>query len=141
MSEMQAPKSVEAGGWFLIGSSPVKIERLVRRFDVEIAVHSDGQEEVLCARLLRDSPYLGNGEHPAPSDKMIETLAEHHYRIVDASRSPSLGEWTDAANVLVRQETRADVRQILAGASGLIGPINRASVMSVYRILRARGEW
>jgi hypothetical protein len=99
------------------------------------AEYGNGHGSVVCQWLIENGEYLGSGEHPEPSEWMIETLAEHLYNVVVAGISDE-----PLANN-ERGEVRRDVQKILDGSPTIAGVTERAAVLSLYRILRSLGKW
>lgn len=129
---IEKPATVEVGGWWITataGDAPFRVERLVGDGDTLIAIHSDGHGDTSVWYLLSRATYLGNGENPAPSDKMVETLAT----ALEEIEHGALVDWR-------REHYANSVRRTLTGDPWAT-PLYQRVVTTIYRILRARGEW
>ena len=132
---MNKPESVEAGQWWMVNPmiGPVRIELISGRSMT--AIHSGGHGETSLALLCADGTYLGNGEHPEPSEWMIETLVKHANEVIPPKASAAAPDY-DAATI--RHMLNGGTTMSMSPREG--AAMNR-SVLSVYRILRDLGKW
>ena len=82
--------------------------------------------------------YLGSGEHPEPSEWMIETLAAHAYE----TRAGGYRGWEHASDTTVTSLGDA-AKSLLQDPANAVGLRNeqRGAVLHMYRILRDLGKW
>jgi hypothetical protein len=135
---MKKPDRVEVGQWW--GSSNdadcFRVEGIANKLGEDWALHGDGKFATPCSQLLKLSTYehLGSGDHPEPSEWMIETLAEHAWN----SRGDDI-EWEELG-LEFKNRIRLSVRALVSGDSG--DPFEwNATVLSLYSILRSLGKW
>lgn len=129
------PERVEVGQWWYSDVWAGGPRRILARFDEtwwETATPPDS-EPVCAAALLHSNRivYLGNNDHPAPSEWMIETLLAHAKEV-----APKAADDHDSATI----------RHILNGGSTMSmdtreGASMNRSVLSLYKILRSLGKW
>lgn len=140
---MDKPERVEVGQWWVVPDEipTVRIEATDAHGGHLYAVHSDGHGETACWYLIRDGVYLGSGDHPEPSEWMVETCARHCFNM---SRHippyPSITDW-DAPSMPREQWLDAARRLIRDGDAGEMCAIEREAVTDLYRILRDPGKW
>lgn len=115
---MKKPDRVEVGQWWLFGTRD--LFRLAHTLDIGLLTDENAK-------------YLGSGEHPEPSEWMIETLAEHVNAIVDRAAEPTGHARTLARHIVGGGHTRwNDIRE---------GVLLERAVLSLYSILRKLGKW
>lgn len=123
---MKKPKRVEAGQWYVKRDSGVPF-RVTRETP-------DWNQR---AWLTDAFDYLGSGDHPEPSEWMIETLAEHLMACGGSSKE---------AEPLLFDDVRLHVMAVLNGIESPFAnmesePEATRNVLSLYRILRSLGKW
>jgi hypothetical protein len=129
---MKKPERVEVGQWWVTrfgGQAPDRVT------PDAIAALCAFQSEMLHWIDARD--YLGSGDHPEPSEWMIETLAEHLMTCGGSSKS---------AEPMLFDDVRLHVMAVLNGiTSPFVGMESERdatrNVLSLYRILRSLGKW
>ena len=130
---MKKPDRVEVGQWWTEDDdgSPVLITAIEEPSTCnnagEWARYADGA--VPCGSLLYSGTYLGSGEHPEPSEWMIETLAAHYWVVRHG----------DCPSGMKEQTLRAMRMAVMSGNEPMTTP--DAAVMSLYNILRSLGKW
>lgn len=140
---MKKPERVEVGQWWLIHGMPHRIDAVDQDSDKFTTMHgpvthgSDGvcvNAHAMWTSVVMDVyEYLGSGEHPEPSEWMIETLAEHVNAIVDRAAEPTGHARTLARHIVGGGHTRwNDIRE---------GVLLERAVLSLYSILRKLGKW
>lgn len=134
---MKKPERVEAGQWWGMPKAKAlfRVDRVRHYLDEEWAVHVADESVSSCARMLSMDgyEYLGSGDHPEPSEWMIETLAEHFWTTKWVNRA-----WS-SADIEERCGTMARVAMLLDQDD----PVSHAdrAVLSLYSILRSLGKW
>lgn len=138
---MKKPERVEVGQWW--GSSNdaacFRVEGIANKLGEDWALHGDDKFATPCSQLLTLSTceYLGSGEHPEPSEWMIEVLAEHAYDIGRARLPPTWAEYPEDK----RPNWRYCARRTLTGESDILNEQLTDAMLSLYRILRSLGKW
>jgi len=119
---VKKPDRVEVGQWWveLDGGAPFRVAHNTPEWNQQ-------------AWLSGPFAYLGSGDHPEPSEWMIETLAEHAYH-VDGGRSGPI----DGA---LAESYRDVVRRIPLDGPDRVRPVRELAVRSLYSILRSLGKW
>lgn len=140
---MKKPDRVEAGQWWRLLYSamkdPVRIESTDIYGTMPVGVFDGGWSSA--SLIMRDGEYLGSGEHPEPSEWMIETLAEHAYASTVQCGDPDLNpSWTALHDVQREYYRNGAVCSLTEAASFMTGGFKR-SVLSLYSILRSLGKW
>lgn len=132
MIDLPKPETVEIGQWWLLRylaiNGPVRITGRCREPGGRTALYDGGWSRD--HSILSLGVYLGNGEHPAPSDEMIETLIDAMFEIEDG------GIERDG---LYRANMRRVVLDVLENRCRDLTYSRCIGV--IYRLLRARGEW
>jgi len=139
------PTSVEVGQWWRESDEPD--EKPVRIIALEgaspynkagpWAIYTDGavpQESLLCS-----GTYLGSGDHPEPSEWMIEQLARVGSR---NRRGINEGAALSERDPQYQDDLRSMARSAIEGAFSLAGPsITELVMLETYSILRSLGKW
>jgi hypothetical protein len=136
---MKKPERVEVGQWWAWCNQrgPKRIET-IRMYSGRLeAEYGNGHGSVVCQWLIENGEYLGSGDHPEPSEWMIETLAEHLMTCGGSSKS---------AEPMLFDDVRLHVMAVLNGiTSPFVGMESERdatrNVLSLYRILRSLGKW
>lgn len=125
-AKMKKPDRVEVGQWYVKRDGGVP-------FRVTHATPDWNQR----AWLTDTFDYLGSGDHPEPSEWMIEELAEHAYDIGRARLPPTWCDYPDEK----RANWRYCARRTLAGECDILNEQLTDAMLSIYRILRSLGKW
>lgn len=134
---MKKPERVEAGQWWRLAYSemkePVRLESTDVYGTMPVGVFDGGWSSA--SLIMSKGEYLGSGEHPEPSEWMIETLVDAMSEIENGG--PAFDE--PARGRFDRTNYRKIVRDAIAGKSHDLTYTRCVGV--IYRLLRSLGKW
>jgi hypothetical protein len=134
---MKKPERVEVGQWWVTRFGGQAPDRVTPDAIAALCAFQSEMSHWIDAR-----DYLGSGDHPEPSEWMIETLAEHLWNSTRSATGLQWGETYNGHSIdeHTKENEREDVRRILGGSRGR-SRIRRFLVLDAYRILRSLGKW
>jgi hypothetical protein len=129
---MKKPDCVEVGQWWVTRFGGQAPDRVTPDAIAALCAFQSEMSHWIDAR-----DYLGSGDHPEPSEWMIETLAEHAYDIGRVWLPPTWGDYPDEKQT----NWRYCVRRTLSGECDILNEQLTDAVLSLYSILRSLGKW
>jgi hypothetical protein len=129
---MKKPERVEVGQWWVTRFGGQAPDRVTPDAIAALCAFQSEMSHWIDAR-----DYLGSGDHPEPSEWMIETLAEHAYDIGRVRLPPTWGDYPDEKQT----NWRYCVRRTLSGECDILNEQLTDAVLSLYSILRSLGKW